>query len=186
MMSEQPVQAPTSRAGSAGMPIIRRQRWAAIAALALMVLVASPAGPAEPPATERATYLLSWGKSDSALAVVRSALRADSADADLWVALAAIYETRGQATRRLEALRQAVRCAPHSVAAHAGLADAFLRRKALDSAAVHSYAALGCSLRQSPDAYFLVGRVHEEQGHLDSAITYYHWAWNFLPIEGLH
>lgn len=152
----------------------------------LAVIVAVPARPAEPAAVETAMYLLSWGKADSALAVVRTALRTDSADADLWMAAAAIYETRGQSTRRLEALRQAVRCSPRSVAAHAGLADAFLRRKTLDSAAVHAYAALVHGRHQSPDAYFVVGRLHEEQGRLDSAITYYHWAWSLLPIEDLH
>jgi tetratricopeptide (TPR) repeat protein len=132
-----------------------------------------------------ASVLLQLGKADSALALVKRALRSDSTNAELWLALGDLQEARGRTVARIAALRRALELQPRSATALEGLAESYLAAGPPDSARAYAWAALRGGSWRSPNAFYLVGRAFEMQGIADSAIVYYRWAWSLMPRSRL-
>jgi len=150
-------------------------------------LLAVPArvSAAGPTVAKTAAGLLKQGDPDSALVLVRRALRTDSTNAELWLALGEVQRARGRMAACVTALQRAVQLRPRLVTAWVGLADAYLESGPIDSAAAYAKAALAYGSGLSPEAFHAVGRVFEVRGVADSAIIYYRWALSLMPCKRL-
>ncbi|MEW5701114.1 MAG: tetratricopeptide repeat protein [Candidatus Zixiibacteriota bacterium] len=158
--------------------------------LTLLTVTAVPSLAQDAPANKRdvpavAASLIRTGHADSALAMVRRAIRADSTDANLWLALGEVYAALGRMTARISAFRRAHELQPAAADALAGLAESFLAGGQADSAGVYAWKFTKLGQWRNPEAYYLIGRVYEAQGQADSAIYYYRWALSLLPRRGL-
>jgi cytochrome c-type biogenesis protein CcmH/NrfG len=174
--------------------ISRTAAWGRLSGLAVIrtfalvgLLVAVPVrvSAAGPTVAKTAAGLLKQGDPDSALVLVRRALRTDSTNAELWLALGEVQRARGRMAACVAALQRAVQLRPKLVTAWVGLADAYLESGPIDSAAVYAAAALANGSGRSPEAFYAVGRVFEVRGVADSAIIYYRWALSLMPGKRL-
>ncbi|MBI3661874.1 MAG: tetratricopeptide repeat protein [Acidobacteria bacterium] len=117
--------------------------------------------------------------------VVTAALHRDSNQVDLWLTLGRIQDARHRQESRMDAYRRVLVLKPQSAEAKLGLAQAFFDIHRLDSAVVYARALLAIGSGVRATAYYLLGRVHEQRGALDSAVVYYRSAWYALPGEPL-
>jgi tetratricopeptide (TPR) repeat protein len=125
--------------------------------------------------------LISTGQPDSALALARRAVMGDTANVDFLLALADAQKAKAQMMARRETLERVIETQPRSIEARVKIAEDFFEAQQLDSAAHYAYSALTKSNRRSADAYYWLGRIHQQAGHPDSALFYYRGAWVLLP-----
>lgn len=135
--------------------------------------------------TDEIRKLLLGGEPDSAVAAARSALTTDTGNVDLLLALADAQAASGAARDRRATLNRILRLHPRSVEARIAIAEDFFGLKQLDSAANFAYSALAYSNRRSADAFYWVGRIHQESGRPDSALFYYRGSWTLLHTGDL-
>ena len=94
-------------------------------------------------------------------------------DNAVWqVSYARALALSGRFDEAAAAYRQALKIAPRSVAAHAGLAAALLETGHIDEAAVHAAAALALEPNDAP-SHNILGAALAIQGRLDEAIAHF-------------
>lgn len=152
--------------------------------VALSILVSADRAPcqasARPTSVEEIRALISDGEPDSAIALAKTALSSDSGNVDILFALADAQAASGESGGRRATLNRIIRLHPRSVEVRIAIAEDFFNHKQLDSAAYYANAALANSNRRSADAFYWVGRTHQEAGRADSALFYYRGAWTLL------
>jgi len=132
-------------------------------------------------AAYRARLLLSEGKADSAVVLLFEVLKVDSVDVGLLLTLADAQKAKRQPKARRATLEKILRIRKRSVEARLAIAEDFFAQEQFDSAAYFAGAALVNSNRGSAEAYYWLGRIHQQTGRPDSAVFYYRGAWTLLP-----
>lgn len=131
-----------------------------------------------------AKMLLREGQADSALAVLNSAIANDSTNVALLLVLAEAQGSARKLKARRTTLAKVLRIEKNAVAANVLLAADFFETKHLDSAAYFATVALANSGRSSAEAYYWLGRIHQQAGRADSALFYFNGAMMLLPTGG--
>ncbi len=171
-----------------------QRRMVPIMCWVLIIFFSALSGPSEVPAETRGSEpavllsqaLLRDGMPDSAVVILKHALKTDSSDIALLLALADAQGEARQMKGRRATLDRVMRLQRHSIEAQIALSEDFLASKNLDSAAYFAHEVLANSGRSSADGYYLLGRVHEQAGRADSALLYYRGAWMLLPVGELY
>lgn len=159
-------------------------RWLTVAALLVLPILAGQSHAAATP-SEQARALLARGAFDSAMAVVDSALVADSANPDLWMVRSTIHAARSDRTAQTHALRAILERYPLYPDALIALAKVYVDSGLADSAAQYLKPHL---LRGGPnltEVLYLRGRVLESRGQFDSAVTVYRTAYDVRDRRAL-
>lgn len=170
-----------------------KNRVAPIFCWVLAVFFSALSFPSDLPAQTRgsqptvlvAQVLLRDGMPDSAVVILKHALKTDSSDIALLLALADAQGEARQLKGRRATLGKVLVLHKQSIEARVALSEDFLASKQLDSAAYFAQEALANSGRTSSVGYYLLGRVHEQAGRADSALFYYRGALMLLPVGEL-
>lgn len=137
------------------------------------------------PAMVHARILAAQGDAQGAAQTLTEALKSDSLNVDLLLALADVQRTLRQKKERRATLERVLKIQVRSAAARVEIARDFFEQNRMDSAAVFANSAMLLSNRRSGGAFYWLGRIHEQAGRLDSAYYYYDRAYTVLPSREL-
>lgn len=132
-----------------------------------------------------AKSLASGGMPDSAIQLITVALEKDSSNSLLLSALADAQGLAGKRQARRSTFDRLLRAHKRSVPARIALVEDFFAANQLDSAAFFASEAARNSGGSNAEAFYWLGRIHEQAGRADSAYSYYLRAWTAQPSQEL-
>ena len=127
-----------------------------------------------------ADALMAQGMQDSARVILRSALKSDSMNVDLWLRLAKVERKRGRASARSNALNRVFRLSPRTVEGRIELVPDLLDRNRTDSALVMAKQAVALGHAIDPLGWYWLGRAYQLSAQFDSASAAFQQAYKLL------
>ncbi|MEM7661454.1 MAG: sulfotransferase [Pseudomonadota bacterium] len=131
---------------------------------------------------EKGERLRGEGNTPGAFDAYRKSLKLNPNVAAPWVGLARLLDGNQQPKEALECLKRAADAEPHNLVASIKLAQSFLGIGQVENAKQEYNRALSIDDR-SPDAYFGLGRLHEDAGAPEEAAEAYRAALKLKPCH---